>query len=143
MKLLSMSDLKAFDYVKTRKNVEDYLKDLNIIKYKYRNVLPPSLALNLFDIKVQSFGNTKSQIEAYIEKKDEYERLYKDKLDEINQLVDDMTLYEKRFFIDHFIHDVKMDDFEKQFRCGKKLVTHIKQSSVIKFALALDIAVYK
>ena len=143
MKLLSMSDLKAFDYVKTRKNVEDYLKDLNIIKYKYRNVLPPSLALNLFDIKVQSSGNSKSQIEAYIEKKDEYERLYKDKLDEINQLVDDMTLYEKRFFIDHFIHDVKMDDFEKQFRCGKKLVTHIKQSSVIKFALALDIVVYK
>ena len=112
MKLLSMSDLKVFDYVKTRKNVEDYLKDLNIIKYKYRNVLPPSLALNLFDIKVQSSGNTKSQIEAYIEKKDEYERLYKDKLDEINQLVDDMTLYEKRFFIDHFIHDVKIDDFK-------------------------------
>lgn len=143
MKLLSMSDLKVFDYVKTRKNVEDYLKDLNIIKYKYRNVLPPSLALNLFDIKVQSSGNTKSQIEAYIEKKDEYERLYKDKLDEINQLVEDMTLDEKRFFIDHFIHDVKIDDFEKQFRCGKKLVNHIKQSSVIKFALALDIAVYK
>ena len=35
------------------------------------------------------------------------------------------------------------DYFEKEFCCGERMVEHIKESSVIKFALALDIAVYK
>lgn len=76
MKLLSLKELEMFDYVRTRENVEDYIKDLNIIQYKYRNVLPPSLAMNLFDIKVQSSGVPKSSIESYVEKKDEFEREY-------------------------------------------------------------------
>ena len=66
MKLLSLKELEMFDYVKTRERVEEYIGDLNMIKFKYRNVLPPSLALKLFDIKVQSSGNLKSPFEAYI-----------------------------------------------------------------------------
>ena len=85
MKLMSLKDLKMFDYQKTRENVLEYLKDLNTIKYKYRNVLPPSLALNLFDINVQSSGIPKSQVESYVEKKDEYEKLYNEKLMNIIQ----------------------------------------------------------
>ena len=61
MKLLSLKELDMFDYVKTREKVEEYLSELNMIKFKYRNVLPPSLALNLFDIKVQSSGIPKKK----------------------------------------------------------------------------------
>lgn len=143
MKLLSLKELSMFDYVKTRERVEEYIGDLNMIKYKYRNVLPPSLALNLFDIKVQSSGLTKSQIETYVEKKDEYEREYSKKLDEINDIIENFSFYEKRFFKDHFLNGVKLHYFEKEFCCGERMVEHIKESSVIKFALALDIAVYK
>ncbi|MBR1416488.1 MAG: hypothetical protein IJ572_01555 [Bacilli bacterium] len=143
MKLLSLKELDLFDYVKSRENVEDYLKDLNMIKFKYRNVLPPSLALNLFDIKVQSSGVPKSQIETYVEKKDEFEREYQDKLQEIEYILSDMSYNEQRFFKDHFIHGVKIKAFEKEFRCGPDMIEHIKESSVIKFALALDLAVYK
>ena len=143
MKLLSLKELEMFDYVKTRERVEEYISDLNMIKFKYRNVLPPSLALKLFDIKVQSSGNLKSPFEAYIEKKDEYEREYAEKLNEIYAILEDLSLYEKRFFKDHFIHGVKIRQFEKIFRCGPDMVEHIKHSSVIKFALAVDIAVYK
>ena len=143
MKLLSLKELDMFDYVRTRENVEDYIRDLNIIKYKYRNVLPPSLALNLFDIKVQSSGVHKSSIESYVEKKDEFEREYQAKLKEIDSIFSDMSYHEQRFFKDHFIHGVKIKLFEKQFRCGPDMVEHIKESSVVKFALALDLAVYK
>ena len=143
MKLLSLKELDMFDYVKTRERVEEYIGDLNMIKFKYRNVLPPSLALKLFDIKVQSSGNLKSPFEAYIEKKDEYEREYAEKLNEINDIIKDFSSYEKRFFKDHFINGVKLHYFEKEFCCGERMVEHIKESSVIKFALALDIAVYK
>lgn len=113
MKLLSLKELEMFDYVKTRERVEEYIGDLNMIKFKYRNVLPPSLALKLFDIKVQSSGNLKSPFEAYIEKKDEYEREYAEKLNEIYAILEDLSLYEKRFFKDHFIHGVKIKQFEK------------------------------
>ena len=143
MKLLSLKELDMFDYVKTRERVEEYIGDLNMIKFKYRNVLPPSLAVNLFDIKVQSSGFSKSQIETYVEKKDEFEREYLEKLNEINDIIKDFSLYEKRFFKDHFIHGVKLHYFEKEVCCGERMVEHIKESSVIKFALALDLAVYK
>lgn len=132
-----------FDYVRTRENVEDYISDLNIIQYKYRNVLPPSLAMNLFDIRVQSSGIPKSAVESYVEKKDEFEREYQAKLKEIDSILESMSLQEQRFFKDHFIHGVKLSLFEKQFRCGPDKVEHIKESSVVKFALALDLAVYK
>ena len=143
MKLLSLKDLDMFDYVKTRERVEEYIGDLNMIKFKYRNVLPPSLALKLFDIKVQSSGVTKAPFESYVEKKDEYEREYAQKLKEINFIIEDMSAYEQRFFKDHFIHGIKIKQFEKMFRCGPDMVEHIKESSVIKFALAIDLAVYK
>ena len=94
MKLLSLKELDMFDYVKTKEKVEEYIGDLNMIKFKYRNVLPPSLALKLFDIKVQSSGNLKSPFEAYIEKKDEYEREYAEKLNEIYAILEDLSLYE-------------------------------------------------
>ena len=143
MKLLSLKELDMFDYVKTRERVEEYIGDLNMIKFKYRNVLPPSLALKMFDIKIQSSGTVKAPFEAYVEKKDKYEREYAEKLNEINAILEDLSLYEKRFFKDHFIHGIRIKQFEKIFRCGPDMVEHIKQSSVIKFALALDIAVYK
>ena len=143
MKLLSLKELEMFDYVETRKNVVEHTKDLNMIQFKYRNVLPPPLANQLFDIRVQSSPTNRSGIESYVEKRDEFEREYKQKLEEINDIIKDFSYHEQRFFKDHFIHGVKIEDFEKLFRCGPDKVEHIKQSSVIKFALALDIAVYK
>ena len=143
MKLLSLNKLRMFDYVNTKKNVEEHIKDLNIIKFKYRNVLPPSIASNLFDIKVQSSSISRSQIEAFIEKREEYEKEYSDKLNEINNVINSFSFYEKRFFKDHFINGIKLHYFEKEFCCGERMVEHIKRSSVIKFALAFDIAVYK
>jgi hypothetical protein len=38
---------------------------------------------------------------------------------------------------------VKLRNFEKEFACGERMVDHIKESSIIKFALATDLAVYK
>ena len=89
------------------------------------------------------YASINAKGEYYIEKKDEYEREYAEKLNEIYAILEDLSLYEKRFFKDHFIHGVKIKQFEKIFRCGPDMVEHIKHSSVIKFALALDIAVYK
>lgn len=143
MKLLSLQELELFDYVKTKERVEEHLSELNMIKFKFRNVLPPPLALNLFDIKVQSSGIPKSQTECYVEKKDEYEREYSEKLKEIEAVLNDLSFREKRFFKDHLIHGIKIRQFEKIFRCGPDMVEHIKKSSIIKFALALDLVVYK
>ena len=143
MKLLSLKELKMFDYVKTRERVEEHIKDLTMIKFKYRNILPPSIASNIFDIRVTPSGVPKSQVESYVEKRDEFERLYYKELLEIELILEDMTLYERRFFKDHFINGIKIKEFEDEFKCGPDMVEHIKVSSVIKFALALDLAVYK
>ncbi len=132
-----------FNYEKTRINIIEYIKDLNIIMHKYKNVLPPLIAQNVFDIRVQSSAISRSSIETYVEKRDEYEREYKVKLELIESALVDMSYNEQRFFKDHFINGVKLELFQIQFRCGSAAVDHIKESSVIKFALALDLVVYK
>ena len=143
MKLLSLKELEMFDYVKTRKNIEEYLENINIMKYKYQNVLPPSIASKLFDIRVDASKLEQSAIESYIIKKDEFERKYKSKLLLIELTLSNLSRLEELFFKDHFIHGFPLYTFEKQFNCGPDKVEHIKKSSVIKFALALDLAVYK
>ena len=67
----------------------------------------------------------------------------KKKLNEIEMILSQMTNIEQRFFKNHFIHGMKLELFESELNCGKRVVDHKKHSSVIKFALALDIVVYK
>jgi len=106
-------------------------------------VLPPSLAYNLFDIRVQSFPKNTSPQERYLERKEQFREMYEERLTEIEMILDDMSLVEKIFFKEHFIHGLDIKSFEKRFNKGPDAIEHLKKSSVIKFAIALDIAVYK
>ena len=51
MKLLSLKELEMFDYVKTRERVEEYIGDLNMIKFKYRKHILEDKISNLQNIK--------------------------------------------------------------------------------------------
>ena len=83
MKLLSLKELKSFDYVKTKEKVLAYLEDVNLAKYKYLNVMPPSIVSRLYDIRVQSTPISRSRVENYVIVKEEFEREFKDKFEEI------------------------------------------------------------
>lgn len=143
MNLLSKESLAKFDYVKTKQNVLEHLSDLILIKYKYMNIMPPSIAVKLFDVNVQSTNLNKSSVESYIVLKDEYERIYKTKLEEIEKILSTLSPYERTFFKGHLINGELVATFTHQFKCGIDKVNQIKESSVIKFALILGIAVEK
>ena len=78
MKLLSLKELKSFDYVKTKEKVLAYLEDINLAKYKYLNVMPPSIVSRLYDIRVQSTPISRSRVESYVILKEEFEREFKE-----------------------------------------------------------------
>ncbi len=143
MNLLSKEFLVQYDYKKTKQNVLEYISDLIFIKYKYMNIMPPSIAVKIFDVNVQSTNLNKSSIESFVMLKDEYERMYKIKLEEIEDILSTLSPYERTFFKGHFINGEIIPTFTKEFRCGIDKVHHIKESTVIKFALILGIAVEK
>ena len=143
MKLLSLKELEQFDYVKTRERVQEHVNELNMIKYKYMNVLPPSIASNLYEIKVQTSRSNNSSIERFVEKKDEFERLHKEKLSEIESAIQTLNIEEQRIIKDCFVHGISLTVIERQFKCGREAFERIKKSAVIKFALILDISVMK
>ena len=143
MKLLSLKELKSFDYVKTKEKVLAYLEDINLAKYKYLNVMPPSIVSRLYDIRVQSTPISRSRVESYVILKEEFEREFKDKLEEIDSIISTMSKIEQRFFIDHYIHGTKIILVQDQFKCGRERIDTIKKSATIKFALLVGIEVYK
>lgn len=143
MNLLSKESLAKFDYVKTKQNVLEHLSDLIMVKYKYMSIMPPSIAVKIFDVNVQSTNLNKSSIESYVILKDEYETLYKDKLKEIENILSTLSYCERVFFKGHIINGEQIATFTSQFRCGTAKVDRIKESAVIKFALILGIAVEK
>lgn len=143
MELLSLKLIETFDYPKTKRNVEEYLEELVLIKYKYMNIMPPSTAIRIFDIQVQSSKNNESSIEKYLILKEEYEEKYKTKMDEIEMFLLSLSRYEVEFFKGHLINNERIETFTKQFRCGIDKVHHIKASAVIKFALIIGVAVEK
>ena len=105
--------------------------------------MPPSIAVKIFDVNVQSTNLNKSSLESFVILKDEYERMYKIKLEEIEDILSTLSPYERTFFKGHFINGEIIHTFTKEFRCGIDKVHHIKESTVIKFALILGIAVEK
>lgn len=143
MNLLSKESLAQFDYVKTKQNVLEHLSDLIMIKYKYMSIMPPSIAVKLFDVNVQSTNLNKSSIESYVILKDEYARKYKTKLEEIENILSTLSPYERTFFKGHLINGELVTTFPNQFKCGIDKVNYIKESAVIKVALILGIAVEK
>lgn len=143
MKLLTLSELKRFDYVKTKEEVLKYFEDISIIKYKYLHIMPPSIVSRLYDINVQSTPISRSKTENYVLLKDEYERKYKNRLDTIDSIIESMSSIEKTFIKDHFINGINITMFAAQFNCSPDKVDQIKKSATIKFALILGIEKYK
>lgn len=143
MKLLSSEVIKKYDYQKTRSKVNEFMGVFEENYFRYISVLPPSITSHLSDVKVQTSGFTSSPVEKYVLKKIEREQDFLEYLNVILSVVDNLTIEEQHFFKGTFFMGNTELVMEEQLQCADKTLRHIKKSCIIKFALALNMAVIK
>jgi len=143
MKLLSSDVIKKYDYPKTNLNVKEYMSKFENEYYRYISVIPPSITSHLTDVKVQSSNNNTSQIEEYVIRKTEAEEKFMQMLNSIMKILDTFNIEEQRYF--KGIYFLGNTDFviSEELQCADKKIRHIKKSCIIKFALAMNLAVLK
>ena len=143
MKLLSNEVIVKYDYAKTKSEVDNFMKDFEEDYYKYVHLLPPSISSHLSEIKVQSSRNRTSDIEMYAIKREELEDKFQDTLETILKVTDNFSYEEQRYFKGKYFLGNTDDVLYEELRCGETHFKHIKKSSIIKFALALNLAIPK
>lgn len=143
MKILSNDVIRKYDYKKTRIKVNEFMERFEENYFKYLNVLPPSITSHLSEIKVQVSNISTSPIERYVLKKIETEEEFIEYLNIILKIVDNFTYAEQQLFKGIFFLGNTEFVLEEQLQCTHNTLDIIKKSCIIKFALALNIAVLK
>ena len=143
MKLLSTDVIEKYDYLKTNAKVKEYMSRFEDDYYRYVSVLPPSITSHLSEIKVQTSFNNTSTIESYVIKKTEKEEKFLQTLNVILRVLDSFNEEEQRYFKGVFFLGNSESVISEELQCADKRIRHIKKSSIIKFALAMDLAVLK
>lgn len=143
MKLLNAEVINKYNYVKTSTKVREYMSNFEDDYYRYVSVLPPSITSHLSEIKVQTSFNSTSVIESYVIKKTEKEEEFLNTLNTILKIINTFNVEEQRFFKGVFFLGNSEAVITEELQCAEKRFNHIKKSCMIKFALALDLAVLK
>lgn len=143
MKLLSSDLIEKYDFNKTYSNVKSYMSKFEDEYYRYISILPPSITSHLSEIKVQSGFNNTSPIESYIIKKSEKEEEFLKKLDIILKVIYSFNDEEQRYFKGIFFLGNTDVVILEELQCCENRIKHIKKSSILKFALALGLAITK
>jgi hypothetical protein len=143
MKLLSTDVIEKYDYLKTNAKVKEYMSRFEDDYYRYVSVLPPSITSHLSEIKVQTSFNNTSTIESYVIKKTEKEEKFLQTLNVILRVLDSFNEEEQRYFKGIFFLGNTEAVITEELQCSEQKIKHIKRSCIIKFALAMNIAIMK
>lgn len=141
--LLNSKIINRYNMSATRNNVEDLLGKYVSLQYKYLNITPPRITTN-YEIRCESYSPTiTDKVSYYVEKKFETEQEVKEFYQEIKIVLDNLTKDERIVLTQNLINMVSESitaDFIGISRTGLK---PIKQSCILKLALAFNIEVLK
>ena len=143
MKLLSFDVIDKYDLMKTYSRVKTYMSNFEDDYYRYISILPPSITSHLSEIKVQTSFNNTSSIESYVIKKSEKEEQFIESLNNILKIIYNFNEEEQRYFKGIFFLGNTEAVITEELQCSEQKIKHIKRSCIIKFALAMNIAIMK
>ena len=137
MQEISVKEIKRYDFIRTKKYVDDLLFNLKHYSMKLLCLLPPgaNVKVDLID-KVQESRTNTSKIEKYIEKKDYLEPMIKEELNKISNSIKLMTENEKTMFEELYIYQNTEFDISEKYGWSRSKVVHLKKSFIIKIALS-------
>ena len=137
--MLEWNMIKDYNYKYIKKRVDVYMYNFLKLFYKFINITPKSLTSRLKDVVVDYTRTNSSYIEEYLEKKDEAERAYLNKLNEIIGILDNLTYQEQYYIKGRFLKGMTNQQIEEKLQVSDTGLQHVIYSSVIKIALAVDL----
>ncbi len=142
-KRLSEDVIKKYDYFKTRKNVEKFMAPLCELIYIYKNITPPSITSHLgVDSEIRnSMPSRTSSTENYVMKRLDTMKDIQEYYNEIQYIFDMLNESEKICFSGFYVEALEYRDLEYKLNVSHRTINRILESSVIKVALLLNIAV--
>ncbi len=142
-KCLSSSIVNKYDYMMTKKKVDQFMAPLCEKIYEYRNLTPPSITAHIKDIVVQESHDNTSPQERYVMKKLDTQEEVEKYFEAIQSIIDLLNDVEKLCFKAEYLSDLTISKLVVKTKLSEMTIKRIRKSVVIKFALALDLAVLK
>lgn len=142
-KCLSSNIVNKYDYMKTKKRVDQFMAPLCEKIYEYRNLTPPSITAHIKDIVVQESHDNTSPQERYVMKKLDTQEEVEKYFAAIQSIIDLLNDVEKLCFKAEYLSDLTISKLVVKTKLSEMTIKRIRKSVVIKFALALDLAVLK
>ena len=139
MGLLEWEMIKNYDYKEIKENVDTFMYDFLKLFYRYINITPKSLTSRLKEVVVDYTRSNTSYIEEYLEKKDEVEREYLKQLDEILNVVENLSYQEQHYIKDRFFKGMSISDIEDKLQISDTGFKHVIYSASIKIGLAFNL----
>jgi len=142
-KYLGEKIIKKYDLKKTKINVDRFMAPLCEKIYEYRNLTPPSITSHIKEVCVQESRNNTSSTERYVLKKLDTEEEVKKYFENIQSVIDLLNDVEKLCFKAEYLSEITIENLVDKTGLSDRTIKRIRWSVVIKFALALDLAVLK
>ena len=142
-KRLSDEIINKYDYQRTKKNVDSFMAPLCEKIFVYRNLTPPSITNHIKDVCVQESYSTTSGTEKYVIKKLDTEAEVEEYFKAIQEVIDMLNEPEKICFKAEYLSEITLEKLLEKTTYSEPTIKRIRKSAVIKFALALDLAVLK
>ncbi len=142
-KRLSDEVINKYNYRETRKNVDQFMEPLYELIFKFNSISPPRISMVISDVNIQHSVNTTSQVEKYVIKKLDTEKEVKKYYDIIESIVSKLRPDEQMCFKAEYLDPMDEETLADKLSISVWTVVQIRKSCIIKFALALDLAVLK
>ena len=143
LKRLGTETINKYNYSETKKKVDRFMEPLYELAFKYRHISPPSVSPTIKEVCVQSSRNNTSKTEIYVMKKIDTEQKVKEYYDAIQEIINILRPDEKLCFKAEYLEDLTIEELAEKLNCSTTTIIQIKKSCIIKFAIALNLAVLK
>lgn len=141
--LLSKRIIDKYDYGKSKEEVIKIITNLEEARYKYGNLVFPSISSN-FEIKFNSnISYTNDKVSNYVERKLDGLEYINETNQKLSEVSCTFTKEESQYFINYFLYKKSEDFICEEMIISKNSLIPIKESCVIKIALMFDKAIIK
>lgn len=140
--LLDNTTTKLYDLVKTKEGVEKLISELKRVIFKYDHIDEPKITTN-FEMNFTSNNQRIDKIHNYVSKKVESEKEVVFLYNKIKNIYDKFTKEEKIYYTLHFFENISEEAISERLLLSRVGLRPIKNSCILKIALAFDIEIEK
>lgn len=142
-KCLSNMIIEKYDYKKTKQNVDKFMAPLCEKIMEFRSITPPNITSHLKDVVVQETKRNSSPTERYVIKKLDTKEEVEEYYAVIQSIIDLLNEVEKICFKAEYLSELTIEKLVEKTNLSESTIKRIRKSCIIKFALALDLAILK